>query len=105
MFNATEPVEDIKLNLMVATVQTEAPTLWGFLTSLIRQRGYNAPREDLQSYSGNLFMICAILTSARAPQKVPSFRRLWQFIYIILDSSGEKLGFLMAWELQCHICS
>ena len=30
MFNATEPVENIKLNLMITTVQTEAPTLWGF---------------------------------------------------------------------------
>ena len=35
MFNTTEPVEDIKLNLIVVTVQTEAPTLQGFLTSLI----------------------------------------------------------------------
>ena len=76
MFNATEPVEDIKLNLMVATVQTEAPTLWGFLTSLIHQRGYNAPRKDLQSYGGNLFMICAILTNARAPQNSTLFQAL-----------------------------
>ena len=27
IFNTIEPVEDIKLNLIVATVQTEAPTL------------------------------------------------------------------------------
>ena len=35
MFNAIELVKDIKLNLMVVTVQIEAPTLQGFLTSLI----------------------------------------------------------------------
>ena len=35
MFNTTELVEDIKLNLMVTTVQIKAPTLQGFLTSLI----------------------------------------------------------------------
>ena len=35
MFNAIKPVKDIKLNLIVITIQTEAPTLWGFLTSLI----------------------------------------------------------------------
>ena len=35
MFNTTKPVKDIKLNLIVVTIQTEASTLWGFLTSLI----------------------------------------------------------------------
>ena len=34
MFNAIELVEDIKLNLMITTVQTEAPTLWGFFNQL-----------------------------------------------------------------------
>ena len=78
LFNATEPVEDIKLNLIVATVQKEAPTLWSFLTSLIRQRPYRSPREDqdLQSYNGSLFMICAILTNTRAPQGSTLFQSL-----------------------------
>ena len=35
MFNTIKLVEDIKLNLIVITVQIEAPTLQGFLTSLI----------------------------------------------------------------------
>ena len=35
MFNTTKLVKDIKLNLIVATVQIKTPTLWGFLTSLI----------------------------------------------------------------------
>ena len=35
MFNTTKPVKDIKYNLIVITIQIEAPTLWGFLTSLI----------------------------------------------------------------------
>ena len=51
MFNATEPVENIKRDLMVATVQTEAPTLWGYLTSLIRQR-YNDPIVKIFSLTG-----------------------------------------------------
>jgi hypothetical protein len=66
-FEAKVPVEQLQLDTIVADVQRQAPTLWGFLVELVQQRSY-ATTRDIRPHNSSLFMACAILINVRAPK-------------------------------------
>jgi len=59
-FNAKEPVEKLKLDIIVVNIKRIAFTLWSFFTTLVQQRLYYNSC-DFTPHHSKIFIICAIL--------------------------------------------